>query len=165
MLYTLAVFLILGFIIAVVLIRKSTYYKTVFSSQHYVEIHQWLVAALKTPPAEMPSLETGTAFQTSAGIALALSQINQADLFQLHISISETRGITTNAIAGRIAFLVFYALNKNKCSADLFFTLSGVHHIVLSKDSADWLVRDEVESIGTINNYSPLPFRLENIES
>ena len=158
MTFALTTLLVLALIIIVVIYRKSAYYKNVFSDAHYREIHAWLARALSAPPLEMPSLEAGTAFQTSAGIALALSQVNQTESFQLHISISETRGITTHAIAGRVAFLIFFSLNKNKCTANLFFTPSGVHHIALNKDTAGWQLRDENESLATMKDFSPLPF-------
>jgi hypothetical protein len=84
----------------------------------------------------------------------------------LHVSLSQQARPTTAAVANRFSFFLLSALNANKLSLDLFFTSSGVHHLVFRGALAPLVVNDFVTSFDIYRStYRPLPFALRVLDT
>ncbi|MCP4149381.1 MAG: hypothetical protein GY757_16660 [bacterium] len=155
--------LIVG-VVVLYLMKSSKYYKTIFSEEHYSVIFDWLETALKIGPIKNPSENDGSTMQTPQGCGFGLTRKIKDGKDTIHISISEIRGYTTHGVAHRMAFLLLEMLNGNKSHCNLFYTESSIHHIVLQKEeTGDWKINDKQEVIAGMNNYKPLPFRLQKL--
>src|SRR3954464_2347180 len=85
-------------------VRRARYYRRIFSDAHFRELYDAFV----------PLVRSGGTFVTSAGIAIAVSRTEANAPQTLHVSLSQTSGYTTSAVAGRFGFFVVAILDRNK---------------------------------------------------
>jgi len=150
-------------IIVIVVVRKSRYYRKVFTDDHFGEIARWASRVIEKHPVVDPSEEDGTAFLTSAGLTLLYtSEVTDGDRV-VHFSVSQRTGYTTHAVGNRVLFLLIRLLRNNKCEANLFRTQSSVHHAVFTipADTA-WAVESAEAVVRDLENCPELP--IENVE-
>jgi hypothetical protein len=142
---------------------KVKYYSQIFSDNHYAEIGNWLHSVLAVAPKPAGNPPESSALQTSAECGLVFTrEIAEKDV--LHISISQVDNHTTHAVSSRLAALILQILKANKFEADLFYTDSGIHHVVLSKEVVgDWLVADVGEAVAAMKSSKTLPFRYQSL--
>ncbi len=143
---------------AFLLVRKSRYYRRIFSDAHYAEIAGWTSRMVARHPVEEPSPEDGTALLTSAGLALAYTSHTSEGRRSLHFSVSQARGYTTGAVGRRVLFLWIRLLHRNRCEANLFQAESTVYHAVFSMPAdAAWVLAPVADAVADVANCPPLP--------
>jgi hypothetical protein len=151
-------------IVAIFIIANNRYYQKVFARKHYTEIANWAIDVLAKGQVERPSIDDGTAIMTRAGIAIAYTRSFDEDGDSIHFSISQLNRPTTHAVGGRIIFLLLTLFNKNKCDADLFYTQSSVHHLILNRSIIEeWHVNSVDRVVSGMDSYQPLPLQLKNV--
>ena len=87
-------------IVAFVILRRSRYYRSIFSEDHYAEIADWASKVIGRHPVAESSVDEGTLVATSAGLVLAYtSNINEGNR-SVHFSVSQQGRYTTGAVGG-----------------------------------------------------------------
>ena len=150
-------------IIVFVVVRRSRYYRKVYTDDHFDEIARWASGVIEKHPVEDPSEDDGTAFLTSAGLTLLYtSEVTDGDRV-VHFSVSQRTGYTTHAVGNRVLFLLIRLLRNNKCEANLFRTQTSVHHAVFSMpaDTA-WVIEPAEDVVRDMENCPELP--IENVK-
>jgi hypothetical protein len=151
-------------VFAVFIVANHRYYQKVFDRKHYTEIANWAIEMLAKGQVEQPSVDDGTAIITRAGVAIAYTRSLDEDGDSMHFSISQMNRHTTHAVGGRIIFLLLTLFNKNKCGADLFYTQSSVHHLILNRSEiAEWQVNSVDRVVSEMDSYQPLPLELKHV--
>jgi hypothetical protein len=155
--------------VAVPVARLASRYRRMFSDAHFQEVHDRFVRAIHTVEAAWresagdPAAKD--AFVTSAQLAIVVTTSLTNGRRVLHVSLSQTSGMTTAAVASRFGFFLVTALNRNKMQLDPFVTSSGVRHLVFAWDGTPLAINDlghVMEHYRT--GYQPLPFRSASIE-
>ena len=155
--------------VAIPIARLSARYRRMFSEDHFQEVHDRLSRAIETVQ-DASRTSTGEAlsddmFVTSARLAVVVTQRRVDERRVLHVSLSQTSGPTTSAVAGRFGFFLVAMLNRNKMQLDPFVTPSGVRHLVFAWDGTPLAIND----FGSVmhqyrTRYQPLPFRSATAE-
>jgi hypothetical protein len=151
------------------LYSRGAYYRAIFATEHFREVHATLgkliQAESEASPSEEEPARPGGAL-TSAGLVLGVTYRSGGHDPVLHVSLSQQARPTTAAVANRFSFFLLSALNANKLSLDLFFTSSGVHHLVFRGALAPLVVNDFVTSFDIYRStYRPLPFALRVLDT
>jgi len=162
---------VLGLVLGVPVVRRVRLYGRMFSEAHFREVHQRFAAAVQTTtaawraPVTEARAEAGDAFVTSAQLAIAVTASDSNGRHLLHVSLSQATGYTTAAVANRFGFFLITMLNQNKLELDLFFTPSGVHHLVFASDVEQLRVAG-FESVDAQYRcgYRPLPYAARRLE-
>ena len=144
--------------------RKAVYYDNIFSDEHYAEVGNWLVSVLKLGPVNEAVFDDRTALRSSAECAFSFTRaIGEKDT--IHLAISQIGNPTTHAVAGRFAFLIIQLLKTNQAAANLFYTRSTVHHVVLEKNAgSEWLTREVAAAVADMKHYQPPPFQFQPVD-
>jgi hypothetical protein len=158
-LIAIAVVAAVAFLVYRLLSAKSDYYGRIFNDDHFREVHAWLVRMIAKGEVKTPVEGDGTTLLTSAGVRLVYTRdLGAGD--SVHVSISEARGYTTRAVASRIGFIVFFALNRNPAGATLYVSQTTVHHMVFDFSNGVTQVRPVEEVLEAMRaDFVHLPFR------
>jgi hypothetical protein len=147
------------------------YYKRLFSRESFREFHGGLsraiAAAQRMQPGELPSVDGGTAFVTSSGLAIGVTCYKEDTAIQtLHISLSQAGQLTTHAACSRFGFFVTAMLGDMKGELIPYYTDSGVHHLVFRFQAPALRLEDFDSSYARYSSdYKPVPFRHEKMKS
>lgn len=148
--------------------RLSMRYSRMFSDAHFQEVHDRFVRAVETLEAawrasagDAPVMD---AFVTSARLAIVVTESLADGGRVLHVSLSQTTGLTTAGVANRFGFFLVTTLDRNKMRLDPFVTQSGVRHLVFAWDGTSLVIND----LGSVmdhyrTSYRPLPFRSQEV--
>ena len=160
--YLIIFLVVLVIIIAVFIKSTSGYYNKIFNAEHYSEIIYWAVDMVHQEIVENPSIDDCSVIITQAGIRIVFTRTSSEGGDTLHFSISQQDRPTTHAVGERIIFLLMTLLNKNKCEANMFYTQSTVHHLVLNRQNIEeWITNPVEQVILNMAEYRPLHLPLE----
>ncbi len=155
--------------VGVFLWRKQRYYGRMFAEAHFREVHGKFLAALRKAEErrgldEAPSPDNGTAFLSSAGLAVAVTVSEKDGRQTAHVSLSQPGTVTTSTVAGRFGFFLLTALKANRLELFPFFTDSRVHHLILTGNPGAWQVAPSEEAYRDYRaDYAPIPFALQSV--
>ena len=151
-------------VIALFVKSKSRYYSRIYSDEHYSEVCNWLVSVLSLGAVSELSSTDDTTLRSSAGCGFTFTRrIDELDT--IHIAISQIGNITTHAVSNQFACLIVRLLDQNKAEADFFWTDSGVHHVVLAKESAgDWITNPVGIVVPSMKSSQHIPFRYQSLQ-
>ncbi len=151
-------------VVAVMLFRRSRYYRRLFSDEHYAEVAEWASSVIDRHPVEESAIEDGTAVVTSAGLLLAYTSVDDEGDRSIHFSVSQRGSHTSAAVGGRVLFLLIRLLHRNECEANLFRTESTVHHAIFRMPAqVPWKVGAAEAAVADMAMYQPLPIERVNI--
>lgn len=154
--------------VAAQIARLSRRYSRMFSDAHFKEVHDRFVRAIEAVEASWRAsagdASANDAFVTSAQLAIVVTESLADGCRVLHVSLSQTSGLTTAAVANRFGFFLVTTLNRNKMQLDPFVAPSGVRHLVFTWDGTSLAIND-FESVMDHyrTGYRPLPFRSEGL--
>src|SRR5215813_10730234 len=150
--------------VAIGIARLSARYRRMFSEDHFKEVHDRFAVAIKTVQdasrTSTGDTRTEDKFITSAKLGIVVSEHRVDERQVLHVSLSQTTGLTTSAVAGRFGYFLVSILNRNQMELDPFVRPSGVRHLVFAWNGAPLAINDfgsVMEQYRT--KYQPLPFR------
>jgi len=152
-------------------VSRGRYYNRIFSGESFREFHGALsravAAAQRKQPDEPPSVDDGTGFVTSAGLAVGVTCGKGGTGIQiLHISLSQAGQVTTHALCSRFGFFVAAMLGDMKGELTPYYTDSGVHHLVFRFEAPALRLQDFDSSYARYSSdYKPVPFRHEKMKS
>lgn len=165
MIYTIPI--IIFAVIALMWFKQSQYYNAIFNESHYREIYDWLLEMVNKGVVQNSSFGDKTVIVTSGKLTLVYTRTVEKDKDTIYVSVSKAPKHTTDAVGGRILYLVISALNKNKATANIFKTQTSVHHLELSleeKGQNKIVTNDFGQVMKNMANYQPLAVPLINLE-
>ena len=161
--------LLIVLLILIFLISKSRYYRRMFSQGHFLEVHERFTAALRTALKcsgdTTPNPDDGTAFISSAGLLIAVSNHFEEGRHALHVSISQPGVVNTHAVANRFSFFFLAILGGNTMDLSPFYSQNHVQHLVLIRDNPELQINAFEESYADYRrNFRPIPFQPHHVD-
>jgi hypothetical protein len=159
--------LIVGFFV----LSRGRYYGRLFSVDSFREFHGTLSKAFAVAQGKQPnepaSINDGTGFMTSSGLAVGVSCSKESTGTQkLHVSLSQPGNITTHELCSRFGFFVVAMLGDARGEFTPFYTDSGVHHLVFRFQAPVMRLQDFDSSYAQyLSSYKPIAFRHEKMKS
>lgn len=158
----------LAVLVVVQVARLGRRYRRMFSDAHFQELHERFSRAIATVEAasraSSEDADAQDAFVTSAQLAVAVTEHLADGRRVLHVSLSQSSGPTTGAVAARVGFFLIVTLRRNKMELDPFVTPSGVRHLVFAWDGTPLVINDFASVMNQYRTaYQPVPYRLEEL--
>ena len=115
-------------LLAVFGLSKARYYRRMFSEDHFREFHGALAVAIRTATQE-PGADERTRFVTQAGLGAAVTFSSPREgRYTLHISLSQSGRMTTQAVSNHFEAFIVAMLQGNNAELTPYFTNTGVRH-------------------------------------
>lgn len=156
---------LLGWLLWGAVTKPRRYDRRMYSETHWREFHSRMATAIETarrkPAGAHPDRLDGTAFETSAGLLVAVTGGRfESGEPQLHISFSQPGRLTTHRVCSHFGFYVIMMVGGQAAEiAPFYSTNSGVHHLLFKLRTATLNLADFATCYAAHRkHYEPLPY-------